>query len=189
MLAFRVIAFRRRCDPTISVTNADREGESTAIEQPVIPATTNTIQASRMVGQHEHREQAVEHGARGLREDEGAVPVVAIGDDAGPGPEQEGGRELEGDREADESHISGQFEHEPVDRDPLHPATDVGEELPDHVEPVVVCPQRDEGVAPARRLGENRDGLRDAFLVHATEIRHGPQGYARRIHSNVESWL
>ncbi len=45
MLAFNVIALRRRCEPTISVTKAERDGESTAIEHPVIAATTNTSQA------------------------------------------------------------------------------------------------------------------------------------------------
>lgn len=48
MLAFSVIALRRRWDPTISVTNAEREGASTAMEHPVIVATTKTIQACAM---------------------------------------------------------------------------------------------------------------------------------------------
>ena len=114
------------------------------------------------------------------RDQQYGAPVGAIGDHAGPGPEQQRGRELERDREPDEGDVAGQLEHQPVDGDARHPAAGVREQLRDDVEPVVVRPQSARTCRASAGPGlEHGDGCGDRRKVDAVHGTHRVPRYAR----------
>ncbi len=109
-------------------------------------------------GQGECGEDCRKDRGRRLAEDEQALFRVAVGDDTAPEPEQEHGRELHGDGDADGGNTARQLKHEPVHRDALHPHSRVGDEVRCRELAIVRHPEGDERLTPRRAFAQDGHG-------------------------------
>ncbi len=97
------------------------------------------------VGDDDHPEDTGDQGLDPLRDQEQSTLVDAVGEHAAPRAEHQAGRELECDREPDgEAAVVGEVEHQPTERDGLHPRAHERDALAEEVEAVVAGAQRAE---------------------------------------------
>ena len=97
-----------------------------------------------MTGEYEQSQPERLQPHAHLRDRQEAAPVVAVGQDPGPWRQEQHGRELRGDNQAQHARVGGEHQHQPGLRDPMHPRADVGRQRPRCVGPVVRDPQRGE---------------------------------------------
>ena len=93
-------------------------------------------------GQHE----GLGHGD-GLHDEQQLALVGAVGDQAGPRPDEQHGAELGGGEDAEGDAAVGELQDEQRLGDERQPVADLGDELAGEEEPEVAELQRPEGVA------------------------------------------
>src|SRR5438046_4160196 len=157
------IAFMRSSLPTSSTMNAWRAGMSNALTTPKNTASTMTCHVVTLAGPHEHgQRQRLEHLQSLCPHDE-ATLVHAIHDDTRVQREQQHAQGAERLRQPDGERRVGDVEHQPAERDRLHPGPDERDALTEEEEPEVAVGKRSE----AKRA-------RGGGFVHCGKARRRP---------------